>query len=247
MTGCSFRRREARPVQRHLSFHTLRPRSKHIGTNLRSSPPRMAPRAARFVGMGRARVAGRWAEALSCSYGRNSLAQQIPPTPITNPDLGSDWFRLAICRRSSIGRPENEAFMSQIIFPEDSRSAARGPAPIRPDPTVVPEPRWVRVGRGTFPFSSFAAASAAYRAAIERLDLGVSEAPACEVLDDAEKTSSPAWPTTDGCSQSPRTVSPTTPWYCTRPPAPDVSGRCAGRAGSVNRQIDKAATCPTRA
>jgi hypothetical protein len=56
------------------------------------------------------------------------------------------------------------------------------PTPQHPDR----EPRWVRVGRGTFPFSSFAAASAAYRAAIERLNLGVSEAPPCEVLDDAE-------------------------------------------------------------
>ena len=46
-------------------------------------------------------------------------------------------------------------------------------------------PRWIRVGRGTYPFSSHAEASAAYRATIERLGLGVSEAPACEVLDEA--------------------------------------------------------------
>ena len=47
------------------------------------------------------------------------------------------------------------------------------------------EPRWIRIGRGTYPFSSHAEASAAYRATIERLGLGVSEAPVCEVLDEA--------------------------------------------------------------
>ena len=46
-------------------------------------------------------------------------------------------------------------------------------------------PRWIRVGDGTYPFSTYAKASAAYCATIERLGLGVSEAPVCEVLDEA--------------------------------------------------------------
>jgi hypothetical protein len=76
--------------------------------------------------------------------------------------------------------------MCQIAFAEDDElenATATGPPPARHHPDR--EPRWVRVGRGTFPFSSYAAASAAYRATIERLGLGVSEAPACEVLDEA--------------------------------------------------------------
>jgi hypothetical protein len=76
--------------------------------------------------------------------------------------------------------------MCQIAFAEDDRlenATATGPLPARQYPGE--EPRWVRMGRGTFPFSSFAAASAAYRATIERLGLGASEAPLCEVLDDA--------------------------------------------------------------
>jgi hypothetical protein len=61
--------------------------------------------------------------------------------------------------------------------------AARGLLPAHQHPDA--EPKWIRVGRGTYPFSSFAAASAAYCATIERLGLGVSEAPACVLLDDA--------------------------------------------------------------
>ena len=50
---------------------------------------------------------------------------------------------------------------------------------------VSRDPRWVRVGRGTYPFSTYGAASTAYCATIERLGLGVSEAPTCEVLNEA--------------------------------------------------------------
>src|SRR5690554_6861236 len=44
-------------------------------------------------------------------------------------------------------------------------------------------PRWIRIGPGTYPFSTYAEASAAYCATIHRLGLGVSKAPACELLD----------------------------------------------------------------
>lgn len=57
--------------------------------------------------------------------------------------------------------------------------------PLAQSPTTGRDPRWIRVGRGTYPFSSYAAASAAYCATIERLGVGVSEAPVCEVLDEA--------------------------------------------------------------
>ena len=57
--------------------------------------------------------------------------------------------------------------------------------PLRACPTDHSEPRWIRVGRGTYPFSTYGAASAAYCATVKRLGLGVSDAPACDVLDDA--------------------------------------------------------------
>ena len=56
--------------------------------------------------------------------------------------------------------------------------------PLAGPPTTSRGPRWIRVGRGTYPFSSYAAVSAAYCATIERLGLGVSESPVCEVLDE---------------------------------------------------------------
>ena len=52
-------------------------------------------------------------------------------------------------------------------------------------PAIGGDPRWIRVGRGTYPFSTYAAVSAAYCATIDRLGLGVSEVPSCEVLDEA--------------------------------------------------------------
>ena len=55
--------------------------------------------------------------------------------------------------------------------------------PTRRHPTMGAQLLWVRIGRGTFPFTSYADVSAAYRATIERLNLGVSETPSCEVLD----------------------------------------------------------------
>lgn len=62
----------------------------------------------------------------------------------------------------------------------DNAMAAR-PLPAQQHPAT--EPRWVRIGRGTYPFSSYAEVSAAYRSAIERLGLGVSQTPTCDVLD----------------------------------------------------------------
>ena len=63
--------------------------------------------------------------------------------------------------------------------------AAASARPLADPPTASRAPRWIRIGRGTYPFSSHAEASAAYCATIERLGLGVSEAPVCEVLDEA--------------------------------------------------------------
>lgn len=40
-----------------------------------------------------------------------------------------------------------------------------------------------RIGRRTFPFTSAPEISAAYRATIDRLDLGASRAPSCDLLD----------------------------------------------------------------
>lgn len=41
----------------------------------------------------------------------------------------------------------------------------------------------VTVGRRSFPFTSFAEVSAAYRATIESLDLGCSKTPLCSIFD----------------------------------------------------------------
>ena len=71
--------------------------------------------------------------------------------------------------------------MHQTTFAKPDNATARGPLPVPQH--LDREPQWVRVGRGTYPFSTYADASAAYRAAIERLGLGVSETPACDVLD----------------------------------------------------------------
>ena len=71
--------------------------------------------------------------------------------------------------------------MYQTTFAKDTIATAGRPLPARQH--SAGEPRWVRIGRGTYPFSSYAEVSAAYRAAIERLGLGVSETPACDVLD----------------------------------------------------------------
>ena len=73
--------------------------------------------------------------------------------------------------------------MCQTITAEDHQHAT-GPGSAQADPAAGTVPKWVRVGRGTYPFTSYPAASAAYCATIERLDLGVSETPRCEVLDD---------------------------------------------------------------
>ena len=71
--------------------------------------------------------------------------------------------------------------MYQTTSAKRDNATARGPLPVPQH--LDREPRWVRIGRGTYPFSSYAAVSAAYRAAIERLGLGVSETPTCDVLD----------------------------------------------------------------
>ena len=66
----------------------------------------------------------------------------------------------------------------------EGRYGTHPTVPIPPQPASSPNPRWIRVGRGTYPFSTYAEASAAYCATIERLGLGVSEAPVCAVLDE---------------------------------------------------------------
>lgn len=45
------------------------------------------------------------------------------------------------------------------------------------------DPHTVRIGRRSFPFTTYAEVSAAYRAVIESLDLGASETPICAVFD----------------------------------------------------------------
>ena len=71
--------------------------------------------------------------------------------------------------------------MHQTTSTKDKNATTTGPLPARQH--SAGQPRWVRIGRGTYPFGSYAEVSAAYRAAIERLGLGVSETPACDVLD----------------------------------------------------------------
>lgn len=64
----------------------------------------------------------------------------------------------------------------------------RIPASVRPlanAPTGRPDPRRISVGRGTYPFSTYREASAAYRATIEQLGPAVSKASVCELLDEA--------------------------------------------------------------
>ena len=75
--------------------------------------------------------------------------------------------------------------MHQIRSAEDGKPNDTGPLSAPQHPNVGREPQWVRIGRGTYPFGSYAEVSAAYRATIERLDLGASETPSCELLDAA--------------------------------------------------------------
>lgn len=75
--------------------------------------------------------------------------------------------------------------MYQSTSPQDHDGRTRRSLPARPDPAIDKEPRWVGLGRGTYPFSTYADVSAAYCATVQRLGLGVSGAPPCEVLDDA--------------------------------------------------------------
>jgi hypothetical protein len=112
-------------------------------------------------------------------------------------------------------------------------------------PAADQHPRWIRVGRGTYPFSSYAAASAAYCATIERLGLGISEAPVCELLDDAGNVMARVG-TTAGYSRSAPMARPTVPSCCTKPAAPESEPVWAPPAGSQPTLSSNGATCPTR-
>ena len=59
--------------------------------------------------------------------------------------------------------------------------------PDHDDRRISRTPRWVRVGRGTFPFTSYPEVSFAYLATTEGLGLGISQSPKCLVLDEQEE------------------------------------------------------------
>ena len=52
---------------------------------------------------------------------------------------------------------------------------------------ITPSFTTARIGRRTFPFTTAFEISAAYRATIERLNLGASRAPSCDLLDGSGK------------------------------------------------------------